>query len=195
MSHFETEYDKILRELAIRCDQAWGLYAQDKLDEALDLAENILQEEPGLPATHKAVLHVLLSKSQDITKAVEHAQKAVNRYRWIIQDSKGAFTSSDHSKFFNKKNLRNAEEDLQTLMTLRRVRMDSLQDKQADPDGSQDDTSQEDDDSKEDSDSQEENGSQEDIDLANRVLMRLRAPPRSPKPTGPTVKTESSTPS
>ncbi|KAI8181723.1 hypothetical protein K4K58_003002 [Colletotrichum sp. SAR11_239] len=118
MSHFETEYDKILRELAIRCDQAWGLYAQNKLDEALELAENLLQEEPGLPATHKAVLHVLLSKSQDINKAVEHAKKAVNRYRWIKQDSKGAFTSSDHSKFFNKRNLRHAEEDFQILVRL-----------------------------------------------------------------------------
>lgn len=79
--------------------------------------------------------------------------------------------------------------------------MGSLQDKQAGPDGSQDDTSQEDGDSQEDSDSQEdndsqeENGSQEDIDLANRVLIRMRAPPRSSTPTGPTVKSESSTPS
>ncbi|KAF4828638.1 hypothetical protein CGCTS75_v007277 [Colletotrichum tropicale] len=73
MSHFETEYDKNSRNLPS-------------------------DEEPGLPATHKAVLHVLLSKSQDVTKAVEHAQKAVNRYRWIIQDSKGAFTSSDHKR-------------------------------------------------------------------------------------------------
>ncbi|KAF3803277.1 hypothetical protein GCG54_00013385 [Colletotrichum gloeosporioides] len=190
MSHFEPEDDNIFRHFCTRCNDAWDLYAEGKLDEATAMAEAILREEPQPLSTHKALLHVLLSRSKDSTKAVQNAQKAVDLYRFIMRDSEGASTSSNHVKFHIGINLRRAEGDLQLLIDqqrLERLSMVSLEDKQSEPDESQDEVKQED------------NDSQEEMDLVSRVLMQLppkaRSPTPTPTPTSPTVKSESSTPS
>ncbi|EQB52461.1 hypothetical protein CGLO_07906 [Colletotrichum gloeosporioides Cg-14] len=121
MSHFEPEDDNIFRHFCTRCNHAWDLYAEGKLDEATAMAEAILREEPQPLSTHKALLHVLLSRSKDSTKAVQNAQKAVDLYRFIMRDSEVASTSSNHVKFHIGINLRRAEGDLQLLIDQQRL--------------------------------------------------------------------------